>query len=45
MQAAVRGSVGIFNRLLELGVDPLAADDVRTLCMCCPHALQLSGCD
>ena len=33
MYAARAGNVEIFNRLLELGADPLAADGVRSLRM------------
>ena len=35
MYAAKGGSVEIFNRLFELGADPLAADEVRAVCMYC----------
>ena len=35
MYAVQGGSVEIFNRLFELGVDPLATDAVRAVCMYC----------
>ena len=35
MYAAQAGSIEIFNRLLEVGADPMAADYVRVLCLSC----------